>query len=789
MARRPPIPSLPLLASAAGVVGAALLLAWLAGGDRPAERGAGLARQSAHSVAPDVGGSSASANEGADAPDSAATESAGSRPPAGGEKASAEALRLAERADLGFPATPVDAPVELVWSGSVSAAATSEPIADARVLVEGAGREREAQTDEEGRFELTWFEEVAADLTLQHPSYVDQRRSDIALDAPGHFALAKSARLSGSIAGLDDLSIEAVHAAAELWHVRTSSSRFWERTDAPIDAHGRFVFADLEPGDYALAFSLPGASVATQAGITLRSGEQRELRLTASPAASLLGHVLERGTRSPIGGATIEFEPRDTGLPTPQDALSARSDERGEFLFESLAPGAYRYRIRTERGDLEVGKLDVPASGRQLDFEFLLRRAGRIEGLVLSESGKPLAGALVAAFAMRDGSAVRRAAEADFSDDTPKTLSASDGSFALEAVPAGRDLVLVGYPPGFELTNGESGADRPSLAPGSLVLPRLEDAAVRTGVHLRLEAAQRLLGSVVNEEGDAIPLAQVELEWAFGERFVPVRELLTDGEGAFLVQPLIAGRYRVEVAAPGFSSSRVDTEIFPGEDGEVEIVLEPRWSLRGRAVDESEAAVPQLPVRLTLIEEERARAEELGREIIRRTSTDLFGRFHFDDLYEGTWILAGSSYTWKQVHVSPQRVSVPRDAWSELVFAPRERRDRFAIRGEIASTEARALTDIRIDGLRGGLLWLDDGRFRASGLTPTRHQAEGLGRRARDEDRRADRSGAGQRARRRPRRARAECPSHGQGALRPGDAGGRCGGLARAPPGARRGAG
>jgi hypothetical protein len=67
-------------------------------------------------------------------------------------------------------------------------------------------------------------------------------------------------------------------------------------------------------------------------------------------------------------------------------------------------------------------------------------------------------------------------------------------------------------------------------------------------------------------------------------------------------------------------------------------------------------------------------------------------------------------------------VSVPTESHGALVLAPRERLERFSITGTVRLPGGETPRLLRVDGLVGGVLEVDGGAFRATGLTPTRHR-------------------------------------------------------------------
>ena len=112
---------------------------------------------------------------------------------------------------------------------------------------------------------------------------------------------------------------------------------------------------------------------------------------------------------NPEGAAVRDAEVGiDTGQPAWQAEISgemgpsARTDRKGEFLLEGLAPGEVSL-IANAQGFAQ-GKsvaLDLKPGGTAQDVELRLSRGGTLTGLVLDEEGEPAGGRTISVTNMR----------------------------------------------------------------------------------------------------------------------------------------------------------------------------------------------------------------------------------------------------------------------------------------------------------------------------------------------------------------------------------------------------
>lgn len=179
----------------------------------------------------------------------------------------------------------------------------------------------------------------------------------------------------------------------------------------------------------------------------------------------------------------------------------------------------------------------------------------RLVGRVVDDSGRPLAGVTLTARML--GPAAARG------PSTPwLTLTANDGSFAIETLPAG-PLVL-------DISDG--GAHEPTSVT-DLSLPS-------QAVLITVRRTAVMSGKVLGEDGNAVPDARVTLA---GSGVWPARVLQTDRAGDFLFSNVPEGVYELRAEHENRVSAPLEgVSVQPGSHAKIDLVLAPGVSLRGR---------------------------------------------------------------------------------------------------------------------------------------------------------------------------------------------------------------
>jgi hypothetical protein len=652
------------------------LLTWVALGADPASRAAS-ARASAGR------GSAAAAPAG----DARALEAEVARE--GSDDAAEDAARV------GLAAAPSE--TSLAWSGRVVETDGGDAIEGAEVALTAGERTAAVHTDAQGRFELAWPAGLAAELAIRHPRYVDAAAARVDLAHEGRFALERSASLRGSV------QPAGVEGTLTVWLQSAGSSRYWTSASAPIGSDGRFAFGDLTPGEYLLAGRVSARALAPEAGLRLEPGEEREIALHAREGARVLGRVLGEPGRAPLAGQTVTAEPRHDDLPREwsRDAtLESVSDDEGRFEFAGLVPGEWQIVARSGSGQRIGRELDVAASGERHEVELLLPLAAALGGRVVDASGAGVAGCELAVFgrANNTGPFLEGGGLA-------QTVSDAQGWFQIEDVEPQSNLIVVARTP-------LGGAERPERY-GITAVPRLDPAASQRGVLVELRSTASVSGRVLSASGEPIA-ALVTANVRIDNRARTTAAAQADADGRFRIERLPGAGGSLEARAEGWRSGRIPCEF---DGSEIELRLEPAHALEGWAVDAQGLAVAGVPI--SLQPAAASGNERESRRQRRSGASDATGHFRFEDLQPGTWEVRGGSYAWRLAGDVPPRVEIPASGPLELVFERDDRPARGTIEGEAALPGGEAPTGIELEGLEGGVLAVERGRFRVSGATPT----------------------------------------------------------------------
>jgi hypothetical protein len=350
-------------------------------------------------------------------------------------------------------------------------------------------------------------------------------------------------------------------------------------------------------------------AVAPAAGEAVRH-PTRMIRI--SPAAPIEGRVIEVATRRPLAGALV--------LPWDDPARAVTTDGLGRYRWSgsadgpgspgdiaALAPGYFVARVQ------RAPKNPMPT--------LALSAKGRIEGMLVNEQGAPVPAAEVRLVGGSTAATV---------------LSSRAGRFLLASVPADRSYRLAVFRAGFAITLVDA-----SVPPPPERLPPLQ-LVLRRGV--------RVEGRLVDPDGHPVAGAGVILD-----RLSLDGDTSSDGlpaassgkDGSFALEGLPAGKYVLNVRAPGFLPLRRDNLELPPESERIEVgrlalVIEPTPTAAAPgqpAADDHQATVSRRHAVLTgtvLTPEGEPAAGAMVWNGPTRSRADGDGRFRLEDLVPGS---------------------------------------------------------------------------------------------------------------------------------------------------------
>lgn len=253
---------------------------------------------------------------------------------------------------------------------------------------------------------------------------------------------------------------------------------------ARVDSSGTFELQDVPPGAYSVGYLGTGGWAAPERSVTVPEGDEFHLELRF------------RVTRLDGVAVTADGRPPHHAFAVIRDSSGASAsvlvDPAGDFSMVGLAPGPAEVRVEAEEGEGSA-RVDLPPDDVASVKVWLERRRPKLEVIVLSPEGTPLAGASVVALTL-----------------TGLELEQTDADgVARFTLPAAREggAQLVAAMPGLGWAFGASGpasGDKPASATLTLPAQRgtlavvggqaMEAVHVATPSGLALERVLPLLG-------------------------------------------------------------------------------------------------------------------------------------------------------------------------------------------------------------------------------------------------------------------------------------------------------
>jgi hypothetical protein len=239
-------------------------------------------------------------------------------------------------------------------------------------------------------------------------------------EATANFRLLPGFHIAGRVTDEADQPIEGAKVATFF--------TLYEPVVTDADGHYEITHADAAKDSHSLFARKSGYLEA-----------KTEVKTRATPATHDL--VLKRGVRvhgrvfapngSPVAGASLYI-----GFsPNAYDRLDAISGDDGSFEFPAVAAGSQTM-VTSRKGfapDTQV--FAVPSGQSDLLVDIHLQPPHTLAGVVVDESGKPLAGISLSVLQKRPGSPAGRDSRGEYLE--LRTKSASDGTFQIEGLPSG----------------------------------------------------------------------------------------------------------------------------------------------------------------------------------------------------------------------------------------------------------------------------------------------------------------------------------------------------------------
>lgn len=459
------------------------------------------------------------------------------------------------------------------------------------------GAHVEADCDAEGHFALPGVEADRWVVAASAPGFSEARAvRTFPLVSPLELRVVRAARVAGQVLGVDGLpaSADVIIVGSAIWPARTVHA----------GSDGQFAFESVPPGVYEVEARGALASAEPRRGLVVEDGARVVLTLALSPGRALNGVVVDDATGEPIANAEIVVA---------ESALSStprvvRSDALGAFHVTGLRAGVDA--IVSARAEGRVSLVAEPWRGNDLTLR--LRRTGVVEGVVLDEDRRPIAGAQIEVWgetadgqpiavsetnASLTGQLYGDSAPADpghlevTADVPPIPIAALSVSASLPPEMPAASVHLASYRTGadgaFHLDGVAPGqvevlARHAGFATGSSPRVRVNGGETTSGVEVVLSPAGQLAGVVVDERGDGV--ADVRIE-ARSERDPWPTIVFTDASGAFSIPA--TGETVVRAVPMDRAPSEVRLAVASGARRDTTLTLDPAGlELTGRVLDE-----------------------------------------------------------------------------------------------------------------------------------------------------------------------------------------------------------
>ena len=456
--------------------------------------------------------------------------------------------------DLGAGGTTAN--FALVPGGSIEGVvrdiATNQPVAGAAVHANSdspavqlaEGNERIVKADAAGKFKFTGLRPGSYELSARDGA----RSSRVAVGVGIGIAeqqtnivvlIGATATIHGKV--LDD-------SGAPVAQITVTADGGGVRGDQAVsDATGAFALEGLAPSRWALHAEGDSYIADGRAIVQLAKRDVDGIVVHVRRGLNVRGHVEPRE----VCDVEVVNEERGEAIPRRQ---SATTNADGEFHFSPLGPGAATLNARCPNGD--EGTLGVTVAANGGDNIVPTKPGGSIEGRVIDQTGKPLAGVMVNARSSDDATVLENGAVISGLG----AMTSQTGAFALGGLGAAT----------YHLSVLDTG--RP-MKPKKTVKQALSAGQHVTGIDVVVERPDGTIQGTVNgPDGAPIADAWVALHQTTTDELMSQRAddddgphriwakggpgasrdpapVLSDGHGHFALTNLPRGRYQVVAEA------------------------------------------------------------------------------------------------------------------------------------------------------------------------------------------------------------------------------------------------
>ena len=370
-------------------------------------------------------------------------------------------------------------------------------------------------------------------------------------------------------------------------------------------------------------------------------GQKVECNIEIGKVGAIAGKVVDPDGK-PVAGAQVQVSSEERGRGFfPMEMFGGAKNEKrftdaeGRFEISGPEQGKNAVVVATARGYVEGRSESIVGTGGELtkDIVVALRKGATIEGKVVDQDNKPVAGAmlrwtLVKGEDGKDGGGEDWETAMRLRTAAP-TATLEDGSFVIREVSPGKLRVraqATGYLPGDkeDLMVAEGGSTRCDMTiqkgmtlAGKVALP---DGAPAVGA--RVHASRQW------EKDEKQNYAR---DWESTNFNVDVKP-----DGSFEIKAMIDGRYEVTASLDDYAPSTPET-VPAGSSGLV-LVLRKALAIKGVVLSRG---VPVADLAIRAVHESDKNENNLNEE------TDSEGRFLFDNVPEGLYTVEAGSDSWR----------------------------------------------------------------------------------------------------------------------------------------------
>ncbi len=412
-----------------------------------------------------------------------------------------------------------------------------------------------------------------------HPPYTDDSGED--LDEDDTYQLPERVDPADPTAPANLRVLVRVPSGTSMPDVRvTVVDAAGQSHEAVPSADGETTFSGLPPGSSSVRAEGPELVAARLGDVWLEPGADAREACELEPGVRIEGRVVARGTRAPIPGAILEFDPSAS---TASGAARGRfgsvtTEGDGSYRSTPLPPGdAVRVHVRA-RGYRSVQQVAGEVGTGPADVEIRLQPGGAVRGVVRGPDGTPRRDAWVSVHAVASRGDHAPAASKDATNEeraaAHETLSDPQGRFELDGLPLGAPLCVVAADSTFGASEELCGMRLSASAP---------DAECTLLLRHGTSAEIRLLGP----DGVPFPRGSVTLATLGAERTED-----PGADGVARLEGLSPGPALLRVESPGFVTRRERVVLPASSPWKRDVTL-----VRGAAIEPA----PLVPVHATKI--------------------------------------------------------------------------------------------------------------------------------------------------------------------------------------------